>query len=173
MKRFTDAIRTAVENKNWYGALMIALTMPDICGKLENPKLNSKTRSIKWFKTWMESVYIVTGYDRKRTLFLCGDDFYSLRCSLLHQGEDNIEEQKARKILNKFHFITPPSGNSVIHRNYNSTKQILQLQVDKFCYEIIRAVNQWSIHMSDKPEVQKRINSLMVIHDSSNGVLLY
>lgn len=33
MKRFTDSIRNALSNKDWYGALSTALTLPDVCGE--------------------------------------------------------------------------------------------------------------------------------------------
>jgi hypothetical protein len=44
MKRFSDAVRASVEQRNWYGALALALTMPDVCGRLESPTLNVEKR---------------------------------------------------------------------------------------------------------------------------------
>ena len=37
MNRFTDAGRRAIEDKNDYAALSLALMIPDICGSLEDP----------------------------------------------------------------------------------------------------------------------------------------
>jgi hypothetical protein len=37
MKRFTDAGRRAIADKNDYAALSLALMIPDICGSLEDP----------------------------------------------------------------------------------------------------------------------------------------
>lgn len=34
---FTNAVKNSLEQENWYSALTLALTLPDICGKLENP----------------------------------------------------------------------------------------------------------------------------------------
>ena len=33
MKRFTNSIIIALQVENWYGALTLALTLPDICGR--------------------------------------------------------------------------------------------------------------------------------------------
>ena len=35
---FIDAVRDALAQKNWYAALALALTLPDICGDLQKPK---------------------------------------------------------------------------------------------------------------------------------------
>jgi hypothetical protein len=38
VNQFVNAVRSAVASGNWYAALMLALTMPDICGRLESPE---------------------------------------------------------------------------------------------------------------------------------------
>ena len=47
MQRFTSAIEQALADKNWYGALTLALTLPDICGKMENPQERSSSGDTK------------------------------------------------------------------------------------------------------------------------------
>ncbi len=34
MERFTRAIEKSIKSENWYAALTLALTIPDICGRL-------------------------------------------------------------------------------------------------------------------------------------------
>jgi hypothetical protein len=51
MDRFTTAIRQSVENKNWYAALYLSLTLPDICARLESD--NGKTNRAK-FVAWFD-----------------------------------------------------------------------------------------------------------------------
>lgn len=35
MNEIINSLESAVSNKNWYGALFIALSIPDICGKID------------------------------------------------------------------------------------------------------------------------------------------
>ena len=42
MQRFIDATKAAVATGNWYAAIALALTMPDICGRLKRPQKNHK-----------------------------------------------------------------------------------------------------------------------------------
>lgn len=162
MHRFTSSIRKSLEEKNWYGALMTSLTLPDICGQIETPREGSKSRSVRWLKKWIEPLYTSQNH-----VFLSADDCYALRCSFLHEGVSNIEEQRARQVLNDFHFITPLPGMSIHNNKVNNT---LQLQVDIFCNEIADAVDNWAIETSENPDIIERIEGLIVIHDSSNGV---
>lgn len=41
MQSFLDSIKLSLETKNWYAALAVALTIPDICGSIANPKEHS------------------------------------------------------------------------------------------------------------------------------------
>jgi len=98
MKRFTSSIRKSIDTKNWYGALMTALTLPDICGKLETPNENSKARSVRWLRTWIEPHYTD---DELNHVFLSAEDCYALRCSFLHEGaliSRNNEQDKHWRI---------------------------------------------------------------------------
>ncbi len=70
--------------------------------------------------------------------FLFGKDCYALRCALLHEGVENIGEQRAREVLKSFRFIK--SGVALVHRNqYND---MLQLQVNEFARDIISGIEQ-------------------------------
>ncbi|HBC3548905.1 TPA: hypothetical protein KD045_003274 [Vibrio parahaemolyticus] len=164
MKRFTDSIRNALSNKDWYGALSTALTLPDVCGKLVSPESSSKARYIDWFNENMIDLYT---RERDGHVFLHGEDCYALRCSYLHEGGSNIEEQRAQKALSDFHFITPLPG-CLIYRNQVNSK--LQLQVDVFCNEIADAVDKWYELVKDDEKVLTRMQSTLVIHDSSQGI---
>lgn len=167
MLRFTSSIRNSLSSGNWYSALMMALALPDICGRLETPNIGSKERSIRWLKERFEPLYThQIGPKRETHTFLSANDFYALRCSLLHEGSDIIEEQRAREVLTRFNFITPPI-NGKIH--CNQINNALQLQIDIFCNEIADTVEQWANDKSSDSEVQTRIKNLMVIHDSSKG----
>lgn len=168
MKRFTASIRKSVNSGDWYGALSTALTLPDVCGRLEDPNQASKARYVAWFKLWMQPHYTQrVGADRREHIFLHGEDCYALRCSYLHEGGSNIEEQRAQKALEDFHFITPIGGMYV---HCNQVNNMLQLQVDVFCLQIADAVDAWMEHVKDDEDIQTRLSSLLIIHNSEHGI---
>lgn len=82
----------------YMAALTTALTLPDICGKAESPELEKKTklRYINWYNKYI-------GEPEKERFMNFGEFYqngelvYSLRCSLLHQGNPNIEDKISDK----------------------------------------------------------------------------
>ena len=87
-------VNICLNNGCCIAGLSLALTLPDICGKAYYPELGNKRRYIKWFDENLGQ----PKNDFERTLFgmpdLCGAVVYSLRCSLLHQGNPNIKENE-------------------------------------------------------------------------------
>jgi hypothetical protein len=151
-------MQSALSQENWYAALMIALTIPDICGRLENPKLKSQERFVKWYDQYLQSYYqSEIGHLGKLHIFLSGRDLYALRCAYLHQGEFEIDDQRAQDVLESFVFGVSSRGN-VFH--CNQIEQVLHLDVLHFCQEITAAVQEWQSAMSPLPDVLARINRL-------------
>jgi len=172
MKRFLDSINIALKASDWYGALSTALTLPDICGSIEQPNLTGKGRYKKRYidfynKYLLEKYSHEIGPDRTKMVFLSGQDCWSLRCSYLHAGSDIIRAEEISNTLNRFHFITPPEHNKFIHGN--RINNILQLQVDAFCQDMIKAVEKW-MNDADKNLYKEGIKNILKIHDSSNGI---
>ena len=78
MKDILDAIRKAIKDKNWCGALFISLALPDICGKIENPNFLSGKRYKDWFNKYMSSAlfyffYLFSYLLYQPTFFECLD----------------------------------------------------------------------------------------------------
>jgi hypothetical protein len=170
MERFVEAVRLSVWQKNWYGALAVALTMPDICAQLENPTGTSRAGYVAWFDRYLLGEYTIQsgppGF-MPPTIYLSGNDCYALRCSYLHTGVDDITQQSAREALDRIHFIAPQPGLSR-HRNRREKGgiSILQLQVDQFCEEMCQAVEAWMREVLQKrPDVQSRAQALIVIDE--------
>lgn len=167
MKNFTDAVRKAVEQKNWYSALSSALILPDICGRLVDPSLGSAARYKPWFDQWMGHHYkSEIGPERELHVFLSGSDCYALRCSLLHHGDADIRTQRARKALDDFHFVVTEPG---AHVHCNQIENTLQLQTDIFAMQMADAVDAWADSVKDDPVIQKRMQGLLVIHALGNS----
>lgn len=170
LSHFTNSIKKALENKNWFAALLVSLTIPDVCGYLEDPKEKSSSRYVKWFNSYMTPKYTKTiGADGKEHIFLNGNDAYALRCAYLHSGTFHTDDQWIKDALNNFRFVALLNGGE-IHRN--QTNQTLQLQVDKFCLEICDSVNEWIQNNKDNDEIFKLTNTMIEIEFINGGFSL-
>lgn len=99
MDQFINAIRTSLENNNWYGALFTTLALPDVCGKIQHPDQYSSTRYPNWFNEYVLERYTVfVGPDKEKREFLTGNDCYALRCAYLHEGISDTTKQRARSL---------------------------------------------------------------------------
>lgn len=168
MKRFTKAIEASISEKNWYSALTLALTMPDICGKLEAPKRGSGERYEDWWNRYMAMHYVSTDWKTGATsTYLPSGDAYALRCSYLHEGGSDISLQRARVALDNFHFVFPREGYNI---HCNKIGSVLQIQVDVFAHQICAAVIQWDQDTASDADISERKQSLLTIHDIASGI---
>jgi hypothetical protein len=162
MKNLVDSVYRCLNTQNWYGALMISLTLPDICGFSQYSNLSSGARYVKWFNQYLKSKYECQNlFTNESIIFLTGEDCYALRCSFLHEGSDEIVSQRARKILEKFIFTT--TGLHCNYFDYNGVK-MLQLDVDTFCKDICNAIGKWLEETSDIKEVNENLSGMLKIH---------
>lgn len=157
--QFTASVRKSVGDENWYAAVGMALTLPDICGRLQSPGQPSSKRYIAWCDTYLVPRYtMASGHLLQPHIFLTGSDCYALRCAFLHEGRDDIIEQRAREAIDSFAFLVP-YGQSVFH--CNSADGQLQLQADIFCLDMCEAVEQWLSDCRGDLDLESRIRNLM------------
>jgi hypothetical protein len=168
MFHLTRDVRNAVISGNYYAALSLALALPDICGKLEKPGIYSiEKRYVTWFKANLQDLYTRPAANGiTKHVFLTGEDCYALRCAFLHQGDMDITTQRARLVLERFHFFCPPPDGSRIDRNQQ--RNALVLQVDVFCEEVCVAVDAWTTRFLADPALRSRIEAIPQILDWRN-----
>lgn len=164
MENLIVAVEKAIAEKNWYAALSLALTIPDICAKMVAPSEGSAKRYSKWVNTYFTPKYTRRVGGDQEHIFLSGNDLYALRCAVLHEGSDDIILQRARESLERFIVIAPPPG-FVIH--LNQIDQVLQLQVDILCKDICESARQWLVEVRGNTSIQDRLAGLMVIREYS------
>ncbi len=109
------SVKQAISNKNWFAALFLSLTLPDICGVMENPNKRNGDRYRCWYNK-----YLLQKYNN-----FTADDCWRLRNACLHDGSDNDTNMAFERV----HFVEP-KGNMVIHNNI--LNNVLQLQIDIF-----------------------------------------
>jgi len=157
MNRFTDAGRRAIEDKNDYAALSLALMIPDICGSLEDPGPGkSRERYERWFKQWAELKF---GSN------LSAAECYQLRCSMIHSGSAEIQ----RGILDRFVFLDHTGTLHMVRFQSNLSDGVpvpnaLVLLVSKFSETIYQAADEWDTSMKNNAAVQAEKAKLLVIH---------
>lgn len=143
MQHLVGSVRISIATQNWYSALALALALPDICARVDNPLIPSSRRYLEWWEKFVQPRYVrPASRFFPETVFLSGADVYALRCAFLHEGREDISEQKAQKALSRFHFVTPSRG-MVVHNNRSN--DVLQLQVDIFCEDVCEGVERWML----------------------------
>ena len=166
MKRFADAGRKAVADQNWYAALSLALTIPDICGSLEDPGPGkSEKRYVRWCRQWLEPK-VTGGPPGYEKVFLSAEDCYQLRNSLIHSGSVEIA-QKRRVVLDRMEFFESGSHlNWVEGMVVNGEKQpnFLQMRADLFSETMFVAAEEWDASVADNSQIQSEKARLLVIH---------
>ena len=77
-------VEKALENRLFYLAVAVALTIPDICSALESSDRRTSSDKYKdWFTKWLQEDFS----------FLSSDDLYSLRCGVVHQANFGTKHQ--------------------------------------------------------------------------------
>lgn len=172
MQDFIDAIRSSVSLGHWQSALFLTLSIPDICGRLEDPTRSSSQRYIKWYERYLSASYA----GNKECPFLTPSDCYALRCALLHEGATELSMQRCREILDEVCFIQPDSKGFGLLRPGHRTRLInvtvndrhfkstLCLHVDRFCEDMCTAVERWMGDVKADSDVQDRLNTLLKIY---------
>ncbi len=123
---------------------MSTITLPDICGYLDNPTHGSKRRFIEWFEKYM--------YSYSQTM--SGEEAYALRCAVLHNGElattqYKLGSPKSGIVLDKF--VLKADGTHRIRSTGETIDGVNMpgyelINVPMFCEDLIAAVEVWQQH---------------------------
>ena len=172
MELFIDSIKLSLRTSNWHAALLSSLCLPDICGFLNSGERESKKRYVAWFNKYLGEEHAPS----PEFTFLSGSDCYALRCALLHQGQENIDDQRSRDILDEIVFVRPGSsieGNLkpghcfrlenclVGDRRFRSA---LILHVDVFCRHLSAGAEKWLSEVKGCRPVENRMASMLHIY---------
>jgi len=98
IKDFLLDITKAKDSGAYLSALALALTIPDICGKVEGNGNNDREKYINWFNEWIYKFFELPKSDNP--MFDEHDDLvifdglvcYALRCAFLHCGSVKLKE---------------------------------------------------------------------------------
>jgi len=176
MKRFTDAGRQAINDGNLYAALSLALTIPDICGSLEDPGPDkSQSRYERWCNQWLQPKFTTTTktIDGQPFVWVTGQQVYQLRCSLIHSGSDEIDQAKRTGVDRFFLFDqTRPDFSKFSNCTFNGVKaDLIAMSVALFCDEVFKAADKWDATVVGDVKIQNEKAKLLFIH--SKGAVIH
>ncbi len=168
METLTKEIKEALRNRLLYAALVLALTLPDVCSALESEDGQTNLeRYTAWCDIWLTQKY------RKH---LTANDLYRLRCGMTHQARLDHPGLPYARVF----FTLRPNG-SLFHRNTlkstyglkpgETAKSALNLDLHLFCKDVVESAEAWFEQKKSDPFVQTNLANLVQFHP--NGVLPY
>lgn len=105
IKIFLEDIKIAKSNGTYLSALALALTIPDILGKIQYdryPKMDSRDKYVRWFNDWVYKYFEIPKSKNKdfndydELIKFDGSVCYILRNEFLHNGKNISKENKIK-----------------------------------------------------------------------------
>lgn len=112
VKELIREINYCLDNNCCMAALALALTLPDICGKALYPKSKPSERYVKWYDEHISKPENIEG----NKLDINGDLIYSLRNSIIHEGNPNVNHNKFDVIYFELLYSAQKSSRSLSYR---------------------------------------------------------
>lgn len=186
MKELLKSLEIAIEQKNWYAALIIAITLPDIAGHIDYPNDGSQKRYVKWFDKYIKQKYpttdkvyygiegLVFGVTQAHTtkaFLITGEECYAIRCVILHEGRFKINGQSVLKSMKndslsiidkvadcvRFTFESNTSNTEDVTIQSIGDQNILQINVSQFCLNIKDGLYKWLEEINLQATKQERL----------------
>lgn len=148
-------------------ALITAVTIPDIICQSVKDEITTPKDYIEWFDSYVSPNYLK---HYKEESILAGGDFYSLRCSVLHQGKSTIQNQKKRKNLNDFIFISSEDYNKMHFKEFESNNK-LRIHIEKIIDSIKSGYIQWKSELSENLLIKHNSYDFLIINSISLEVI--
>lgn len=147
MQQYLDSIRLSLTTSNYFGAIAMALTLPDICASIEaEDNETNRNRYCAWFDKYLGSTYTIERPlkedGEKDIILFSAKECYAARCSFLHQGTNITSHQKILKGIEKAALSVSFMANTMIRKASRNDHEV-KLDVNSFCQNMINAVEKW------------------------------
>ena len=140
-------IKSAVEQKSYYVAIMLTLAIPDICAALESD--DGRTTGEK-YKAWY------TKHLQPTFKLLTAESCYSLRCGVFHQGR---MELAGKNISYGRVIFTVPSPAGGIHNSV--LNDALVFDAKRFCDDVVAVAIAWWAASAEIQNVARNAANLL------------
>ena len=141
-----------------YIAVVMTLTLPDICAALEDENAYSgRDEYKKWYS------------DNLAYLFpsMSAADCYSLRCGVVHKGNLGLKSKGSQ--FSRVIFTVPNAQRNVWHNCVMN--DALQFDAVMFCNDVISAVRSWYNVAKSNPTVVANLPNIIQLRP--NGIAPY
>ena len=155
LRLLADQMRAAGAGGQYFAALLIALTLPDMCGALASE--NGRASRSK-YRAWLVANLHVSD-DHAQSI-------YDFRCSPLHQG--SAHPQSGRGSVTAF--IEPTPSSPQLHNLTTDVngERVGWMSVPMFVEDIAVAVDRWFARYGDTSTVQRNLGRF--VKASSGGI---
>lgn len=160
------SINDALETENHLAALALALTLPDICGQIEYPKLGVGQRYKHWFHNWVEHFYAdPQGWTNEETInssgkainpSLTAEMCYALRNAFLHSGNSDLGS-KAKDFDFKLSLLGADYRGEMRGRNRKVLNRSIWIDVSRLCKNLSKAAEDYYEHKGKDAFKDKKI----------------
>ena len=154
MRDYFEQVRSSLDKKLYYLALMGSLVIPDMCAAIDsNDGKTDCQKYKKCFKKYYPKKYRVGDFEVDSRI--TANDYYKLRCSVLHEGSSRTESkgfstnppfnlQNPSVKYSKFIFTGKESnmGENVIGNDKNK-ESVLNINIYWFCNNLILGGGEW------------------------------
>lgn len=158
LETITYDIRLAIDAKLYYPALLVTLTIPEICAGLTLDK--SQFVKQKHYKDFVDR------YTTPQELGLDGASCYQLRGGLVHRGD-----LRGHPYFDGTHVIfTTPETKASIHALtiVSGDKSAAMFDLVLMCDAMIAAARRWHLDNENNPQVAENLQFL--VRSCPNGV---
>ena len=168
MQHLLNDVRESLEQDRWYGALGIALALPDICAKLERQTGGNGDKYRRWFDANIGEQHTHLLQDQT-SVQMRGDDAWQLRCAYLHSGDVDIApDTSGARSHHRFRFIHLYPKFGGIPRQVVDDE--LMVEVDEFCEDMCVMVERWMTNVDGDSAIQERIAAMPMVFEVRPGV---
>ena len=152
METIFQEVERAIQARLYYLAMVMALTIPEVCAALESPTGDTSGRSAQAYKDWYNANLAA------RMPMLTDIDCYSLRCGIVHQGKFGHPKMQYDRAV----FVLPhPAHNTFIGCNFGGAYTHSFIE---FCTTIVAAGRQWFAAHCNDPNVRANLPRLVQYH---------
>lgn len=165
MEFILNAIDSASQQRQYFPAIVTALTVPDIAGAVDFPAAGSQSRYVSLIDKWF-----LPQFQNYQAHAIDGVALYGLRCKLLHEGLSNPSQAPAasksvaaaRKRLIAFN-VGPGISMHLCTSSDKSGDSWTILRAETFCSEITSAARQWLTARKTDIAAMQRLQALVDI----------
>lgn len=176
-----EAIMEALKKECFLPALALALTIPDICGKVEYPDLYTGRRYIEWFDKHARSYFSFSNSttswinnSKLQNSYFTGEMCYKLRCAFLHSGNEQIPSDTMGEVKDdaweyeyKFRLsLDRTSVGETWDNTKTSKRRTITIDVRELCKAICYAAQEYYDEVNDPEKFAPSNCNIEIIPDA-------